>query len=192
MQSDFLAGLALQIAQDDDDPILVGQAAQLFVQHGLQITPRVLFSHGWFGHLRHLFFSPPPLGGGRPRLQRRLVGHPVEPVGKQLPRGNRRRPADEDEEGGLKGILGVVVVVEDTAAHTPHHRPMPPHKGCKSRLVTAADVVLQKLLIGQPRTIPQNPAKVLDDPVYLAGCHVPSFAGAMVALYLTTTRRRRF
>src|SRR5207244_2727538 len=71
---------------------------------------------------------------------------------------------------------------------------MPPHKGCKSRLVPAADVVLQQLPIGQTRTIPQKrrPAKVLDDPVHLAGRHSLSFVGATVALHLTTTPRRRF
>ena len=33
----FLAGHALQVAQDDDAPVVVGQAAQLLVQHGLQV-----------------------------------------------------------------------------------------------------------------------------------------------------------
>ena len=40
-----------------------------------------------------------------------------------------------------EGIFGVVVLAKYTAAHPPDHRPMPPHKGCKSRLVTAANVV---------------------------------------------------
>jgi hypothetical protein len=42
---------------------------------------------------------------------------------------------------------------------------MPPHKGCKSRLVMAADVVLQQLPVGQTRPVLQkhHPAKVLDD-----------------------------
>jgi hypothetical protein len=57
-----------------------------------------------------------------------------------------------------------------------------PHKSCKSRLVTAADVDLQQLLIGQARIIPLNPAKVLDDPAHLAGCHCHSFVGMTFAL----------
>jgi hypothetical protein len=69
---------------------------------------------------------------------------------------------------------------------------MPMHKGCKSRPITAADVVLQQLPIGQSRTIPQNPAKMLDDPAQLSGRHVLSFVGATAALHLYTTRRRRF
>jgi hypothetical protein len=51
---------------------------------------------------------------------------------------------------------------------------MPMHKGCKSHLIMAADVVLQQLPIGQPRPISQkhHPAKVLDDFARLAGRHV--------------------
>jgi hypothetical protein len=71
---------------------------------------------------------------------------------------------------------------------------MPPHKGCKSRLVTAANIILQELPIGQPRTVTQKhrPAKVLDDLTHLARRHVVFLVGAKVALYITTTRRRRF
>src|SRR5262249_45751598 len=87
--------------------------------------------------------------------------------------------ADEDEEGGLEGVFGIVVVAEDTAAHAPHHRSMPMHQGCKSRLVTAADVVRQQFLIGQPPTVSQKhpPSKVLEYPPHLAGRHVLSFVG---------------
>src|SRR5439155_167879 len=88
--------------------------------------------------------------------------------------------------------FGIVVVAKNTAAHAPHHLSMPMHKGCKSRLVTAAHVVLQQLPIGQSRTIAQNPAKMLDDPVQFSGRHVLSFVGATTALYLNTTRRQRF
>jgi hypothetical protein len=192
LPSHFLAGLTLQVAQDDDAPILVGQADQLLVKYGLEITPPVLWGHGWFGHRGHLPFSLLPLGGGRPGLQGRLVSHAIEPVGQQLPGSNRRCLTDEDKEGGLEGVLGIVVVPENTAAHPPDHRPMPLHKGCESRLVTAADVVLQQLAIGQARTVPQDAAEVLHDPVHRAGCHVPSFAGATLTVYLITTRRRRF
>jgi hypothetical protein len=73
----------------------------------------------------------------------------------------------------LKRILGVVVVAEDPAANAPNHRPMPSHEGCKSRLVTAADVVIQQLPIGLSGAIAQNPAKVMDDSAQLSGHHVP-------------------
>ena len=84
LPSRFLAGLPLQVAQHDGDTILVGQAAQLLVEQRLQVAPEVWFGHGWFGHRRHLPLSHAPFCDGCPRLQRGLVGHAVEPVGKQL------------------------------------------------------------------------------------------------------------
>ena len=94
----------------------------------------------------------------------------------------------------MKCVLGVVVVAEDTAAHAPHHRTMPLHEGRKTRLVPAADVLLQQLPIGHLRPIPQKhlPANVLDDLADRAGRHVFSFVGATIALYLNTICRRRF
>ena len=72
-----------------------------------------------------------------------------------------------------------MVVAENTAAHAPHHWAMPSHKGRKSRLVAAANVVRKQLPIGQARTIPQkdHPAKVLDDLAHLIGRHLLSFVG---------------
>ena len=61
------------------------------------------------------------------------------------------------KEAKDKGLWppNVMVVAKDPAAHAPHHRSMPPHQGCKSRLVTAAKVVRQQLSIGPPRTLGQ-------------------------------------
>src|SRR5262245_40464954 len=75
----------------------------------------------------------------------------------------------------------------------PHHRAVPTHKGRKSRLVLAADVVRQQLLIGQPSPVLQKhrPAKVLDDPVHLAHRRVPHrIFLALLAFSLTTTGTR--
>src|SRR5262245_7893727 len=60
------------------------------------------------------------------------------------------------------------------------------HQDCKSRRVTAADVVLQQLPIGPTGAIAQQhrPAKVLDDPVHLAGRHALSFVGDMSPSHL--------
>ena len=60
-----------------------------------------------------------PAGGNGPRLQRRLVGHPVEPMGNPLLVPDRCRLADEHEEGRLKRILGVLRIAEETAADAP-------------------------------------------------------------------------
>src|SRR5262249_20783195 len=48
-------------------------------------------------------------------------GSPARPVPPAAPlaRHDGARPADEDEEGGLEGVLGVVVAAERTRRHTP-------------------------------------------------------------------------
>jgi hypothetical protein len=62
---------------------------------------------------------------------------------------------------------------------------MPMHEGRKGRLVTAAEVVLQQLPVGQPRTVPQQqrPAEVQHDLARLAARHALSFTVAPIALY---------
>src|SRR5581483_111523 len=109
--------------QNDYLPVGVRQTAQLLVEEGLQFTPEILFHHGWFGHHQHLLLSRSPSGGGPASLPRRLVGHPVKPVGDSLPRHNQSRLADEDEERSLKSILGVVMI-EQAAANAPDHGAM--------------------------------------------------------------------
>src|SRR5262249_33501957 len=113
--------------------------------------------------------------------------------GQQLPGDNRRCPADEDEEGRLKSILGVVVVAQNAATDAPDHRAMPPHQGRKSRLIATADVVLQQLPIGQSRPIPQHHAtKVLEDLARLAGRHVLSFVGRWSPAILLLPAQKEF
>src|SRR5262245_52988682 len=190
MLSRLLTGLALQVAKDDGNTILVGQAAQLLGEQGLEVVPHVLLLKSPFGHLHHLPFPLLPSGGYRPRLQRRLVGHAVEPVGHHLLRFNRRRLADEDEERGLESVFGVVVVAEDTAAHAPDHRTMPPHQGCKGGIVSLSQERLQQLPIGHPCPVSQQhgSTKVLDDLARVARCHRPPRWWAALSLYLTITR----
>src|SRR5947209_4266087 len=62
------------------------------------------------------------------------MGNPVQPVPHQFPRHDGGRLADQDEEGGLEGVLGVVVV-EQAATHTPHHGAVPHEEGGEGRLV---------------------------------------------------------
>jgi hypothetical protein len=145
----------------------------------LQLVPEALLGHGWFGHLRHPPFPLPPPGGGRPRMQLRLVEHAVEPVGDHLPWHDGRGPADEDGEGGLESVLGVFVAAEDTAAHAPDRRAVTPHQQLQGPSVTVAEVALQQLPIGQPRPVLQKhgPAKVLDDLAHRARRHSSCFLG---------------
>jgi hypothetical protein len=36
--------------------------------------------------------------------------------------------ASQDQHGGLEGVLGLVMVMQNSPAQAPNHRPMPPQK----------------------------------------------------------------
>jgi hypothetical protein len=112
------------------------------------------------------------------------VGHVEEPVGELLWRGNGRCLANKDKEGCLERILGIVIMAEDPATDTPHHRTVALYKGRKRNLVAVVDVIPQQLSIGQRGPIPQEnrPAKLLQDPMSFTGRHVPSFAAQVRSL----------
>ena len=68
-------------------------------------------------------------------------------------------PADEDEERGLEGVLGVVLVAQDRAADAEDHRPVPLDQGREGRPgrlvpvpvpVRTAGEPAQQLAVGQP------------------------------------------
>jgi hypothetical protein len=149
----LLAGLALQVAQDDDRSVLVGQATEFLVEQRLQLVPGVLLLDGRFGHGCHLLLARLPFGGRRPGLERRLVSHPVQPVRDLLAVGDGRRLAHQHQEGRLKGVLGIVVTTEDPAADSPDHRAVTMHQGGERGLCSAADVRLQQLPVRQARYI---------------------------------------
>jgi hypothetical protein len=113
------------------------------------------------------------------------VGHAVEPVGDYFPWHDGSGLAHEDQEGDLESVLGVVLVLEDPAAHAPYHRTMPAHNRCQRCLVMAAHEVFKELAVGQPRSIAakHRPSDVLDNLARLAARHVVSLVRATFALY---------
>ncbi len=97
------------------------------------------------------------------------------PEGK-VPRHDRCGLADEDHEGGLKGILGIMVILKDSPANTANHRGVTLDENVEGRSLTAANEVLQQLPIRQFPIIPElcGYPKVLDDPVHRTRRHVRS------------------
>src|SRR5205823_2433470 len=124
----------------------------------------------------------------RPGLERRLVSHPVKPVPHLRSGSDRRRLTDEDEKGGLEGVLGIVMILEDTPTEAPDHRAMSAHKRFQGRRLSAAHEALQQLPIGQIRLFwQQGTAKALDDLAHRAGRHPTPIRGVW-SLYSGTTR----
>jgi hypothetical protein len=61
---------------------------------------------------------------------------------------DRGRFFGQDEEGGVEGILGILLVVQDPAAHTQDHRAVPPGEGSERLLVLPAEEGIQELVVG--------------------------------------------
>src|SRR5262249_4441271 len=96
-----------------------------------------------------------------------------EPVPHHVPRPDGRRLADKDEEGGLEGVLRIVVV-EEPAAHAPHHRAVPPEESSGGRLVATLEETAHQLAVARRAPDARHLlAQVFDQ----AGRHVPPSAG---------------
>ncbi len=142
--------LALQVAEDDGDAVLRGQAAQLLIQERQQVVPPFVRPGFGLGHLRHLLLSGPPPASHRPGPHGCLVRHGIQPVGDHLPTGDRRGLAGEHEERGLERVLGIVGVAEDASADTPDHGAVTHDEGLERRLVAVGGEPLEELAIRQP------------------------------------------
>jgi hypothetical protein len=139
-------GPALQVAQDDQDSVLVRQGPEFPVEDRAEVGPEAgvgCNGLGGFDGFDELPLTGNPPGPHLPRLPGRLAGRPVEPVGDRLARGDGRRPAHEDDERGLEGVFGVVLVAEDAAADAPHHRGVAAHERLDRLPVAVADESLQ-------------------------------------------------
>jgi hypothetical protein len=49
----------------------------------------------------------------------------------------------------LKSVLGIVVVTQDSPAHSPDHRPVPPHQHLQGRTIPVLDETAEQLAIGR-------------------------------------------
>ena len=110
-------------------------------------------------------------GRGDVRLDRDAVRHAVQPAAQGLAPPDRAGLLDQDEEGRLEGVLGVVGVAEDAAADREHHRPVPRHQGLERRRIGLGEEAVEELGVGQPgdrpaaeqvADLPQRGAQGLD------------------------------
>ena len=95
----------------------------------LQIVPgETLFGSFWVSHGPHPLLPCAPLCQHRPCLHCRLVSHAVQPVRHHLSLPDRHGLPDQDEEGCLEGVLGVVMMTQNAATDAPDHRAVPLHE----------------------------------------------------------------
>ena len=85
-----------------------------------------------------------------------LVGKVTrEPVADRPRRPDRRCFADEDEEAGLEGVLGIVGVMQNAAANTQDRGTVPAQQSLEGGLVPLTNVQAQQVAIRHPcRVLP--------------------------------------
>src|SRR5262249_23462959 len=102
------------------------------------------------------------------------AGHAVEPVADPLARPDGSGLAHEDEEGGLEGVLRVMSVTKQPAAHAQHHRPVPAHQRRERFLVAPDDEAVQELTVRKTAGVAQKsgPAQTPKDAAHQTRRHV--------------------
>src|SRR5262249_40491376 len=101
-------------------------------------------------------------------------------------RPDGRGLAGEDQKGRLKGVLGVVVVADDTATDAEDHRAMATDKGFKGRCVLLVDEGTEQLPIrpARPILLQHDPAKMPNHRVHLSRRHTCPPWSVVSSLYL--------
>src|SRR5262249_3617847 len=110
----------------------------------------------------------------------------IEPVGNLLSACYRGSLADKNQKGGLKRILCIGLLMQDTSAYTHDHAPVPTQQGFEGGLIAVIDVPAKQLPIAQPgSTIDRDrPTNVLDDPICPMARHTLSLTQAPVECHI--------
>ncbi len=170
----LLMGAPLQVAENNGSPEALGEPIDFLVENSLQLVtglgPALLPRH------RRKMLVPAPPGGGRPGARRGAKRHLIEPRTQRITHPETPGLLDQDEKGGLKGILAVARIGQHTTANAQNHRTVPfdqNREGQLGGLAPAGGEPLQKLTIGQlpRRSHVEKGAKLLGEQSILAYRH---------------------
>ena len=78
----------------------------------------------------------------------------VQPAPQGVSSPDRAALLDQDQEGRLEGVLGIVRVAQDPPADAQDHRPVPPHQRLEGPGVALGEETLEELRVGEPRDRP--------------------------------------
>jgi hypothetical protein len=140
-----------EIAEHQRTLILFRQTGDLLVEGGEQFIPVALRAR----HRRLVqagAFAPATAGRGGPRLERDAAADPMEPTSQRIGHPDRGGPLDQDQEGRLKRISGILGIGKHPSTDAQHHRPVSLDQDGKRQLrnlVAPGPVELQELPIAQ-------------------------------------------
>ncbi len=95
---------------------------------------------------------PTPTDRGHPGRRGDAAGHAVQPRTHRVDDPERPAPTRQDEEGGLEGILGFMLVAEHGPANPQDHRSVPldqDGEGQLSRLAASRHEAIEELAVGE-------------------------------------------
>jgi hypothetical protein len=119
-----------------------------------------------------LHFALPAAGIDGTGMSGGVLGNAVQPVGHTVPRYHGIRLARQDEEDGLEGVLGVVMIAEKPATDAEHHGAVAPNQRVKGGLVLPPDERFQQRAVRRRRVRgKQRVTNVSKNLVKLIGCH---------------------
>jgi hypothetical protein len=120
----------------------------------------------------------PPPGRRAPRLEGDAKCDAMEPADDCLALADFRGAAGEHQEGGLEGVLGVLVVVQDVLAHAQDQPPVPLHQGGEGGGIPVFAEPLDQLGVRQVigGLGAHRLAEAAEDRVKLFGGHEQSFS----------------
>ena len=121
------------------ESIFFREMIQLFVQHRSLVFPEHLRMGIRCGNFKiGIFCGRLPESVGLD-LQGNTKRDLVQPTAHGALSTNGARLSTQDQEGRLKGILGIVSTMRDAAAGSEHHWPVSPEQSLKGGLVVLAD-----------------------------------------------------
>jgi hypothetical protein len=134
-----------------------------------------------------------PPGLRPPRLEGDAIGHPMEPTAHGPALADFRRAAGQNQEGGLEGVLGVLVVVKDVLAHAQDERPVPLHQDGEGGGIPVFAETLKQLGVRQVFDClgAHRPAEAAKDRAKLFGGHEQSISQTLRLAILLPVERPR-
>jgi hypothetical protein len=144
MVGGLLIGHLFEAAEHYRLAVALGQPVDLLVEDRAQIVPRSRRRVPRAGQLGGPPFSFAASSAVGFDLKRDPARHAMEPTAERVVDPECPGLAGQEQEGGLKRILGVIGVSEDAAANGHDHRTMPLHECFKSQLIALTGILLQE------------------------------------------------
>ncbi|HTU92817.1 MAG TPA: hypothetical protein VMF69_22235 [Gemmataceae bacterium] len=113
------------------------------MQNVPQLSPRYFVHRCLLCWHRRLLFAPLPFAGADPRFVSQAIGDGVEPTAYRIAFADRAGFARQHQKCRLENVLGVVMIAEDGAAQSQHHRRMALDQGGEGGFVAASHETLQ-------------------------------------------------